>query len=88
MRYLKSTELNFKGSIRMPLYHYACKKCNFSVEIIRTMKESEDLPTEKEIEKECDSPDSTDKKHDLERLIKSAPGVMKGGSWGNGKGYW
>jgi predicted nucleic acid-binding Zn ribbon protein len=72
----------------MPLYHYACKKCKYSVEIIRTMKESEDLPTEQEITEECSSPESTDKKHDLERLIKSAPGVMKGGSWGNGKGYW
>lgn len=68
----------------MPLYHYACKKCKYSVEIIRTMKESEEPPTEQEITQECTSPDS----HDLERLIKSAPGVMKGGSWGNGKGYW
>lgn len=68
----------------MPLYTYQCKHCKDWVEIVRTMAESEEPPTETELtqmgNREC--------KHELERKLKGAPGIVKGGGWGSGKGYW
>jgi predicted nucleic acid-binding Zn ribbon protein len=72
----------------MPLYNYECKKCKYSIEVIRKMQDSEVAPTEEEVLGEENKCSDGTSHHDLERRLKSAPGILKGGSWGSGKGYW
>lgn len=70
----------------MPMYSYRCTKCPAKLEIIRPIKESDSPPSEQEV---AGLPVCTeDSVHNLERYIASAPNVLKGSSWGPGKGYW
>lgn len=80
----------------MPQYDYRCTQCQQPISIIRTISEHAVLPSPKEEQDasitECSvqllslPPQSTP--HQWKQEITSSPTVVKGSSWGPGKGYW
>lgn len=62
----------------MPTYSYRCKKCNKTVDVIRTMNEFDIPPSTDEfpIEETCDHAET-------ERVLLSAPKKAYGDGWGS-----
>jgi predicted nucleic acid-binding Zn ribbon protein len=71
----------------MPLYTYRDKKSNKAFDILRNFEEYKSLPTKEEAlkagltEEEFDSAE-------FQKEIGSSITVVKGDSWGKGKGHW
>lgn len=70
----------------MPLYHWHCKVCDQHVEVIRSFKEYEDIPTPEEA-KDPD-PVSSKCEHDWERQIGQDIRAFRGAGWRGSKGNW
>lgn len=67
----------------MPIYKWKDKKTEIEVEVIRDFKDYEVPPFEEELATDHDPKEAV-----WERIIGSAPKVIKGDSWGPGKGNW
>jgi predicted nucleic acid-binding Zn ribbon protein len=71
----------------MPIYKWKDKKSGVEVEVIREFASFEVPPSEEELPNDQDDRDF--KEAVWERIISSAPKVIKGDGWGpGGKGYW
>lgn len=67
----------------MPIYDYRCGKCKAEMQIVRTVAEMEQPPTEAEMPKPADPPCP----HEWERFIAGRRFKHYGDSWGTRKGY-
>lgn len=67
----------------MPLHTWNCTHCGKDVEVVRRIHEDATPPQPDELgpgEGGCD--------HVWAKVIRAAPGVVKGRGWGPGKGSW
>ncbi len=67
----------------MPYYAWKDKNSDYNFDVLRDHDDYETSPQEDELPKEEQGKD-----RDWERFIAKAPTVIKGPSWGGGKGNW
>ena len=67
----------------MPLYEYTCSECDETVEVLRSFdayKVPPGIDDDKLPDSEC--------KHKWKRIISGGVKVIRGATWGPGKGHW
>lgn len=71
----------------MPLYVHRDTRSGKTIEILRSFKEYLDKPTQEEAEKAGLTPEEAVEAH-WERVLGTGIKVIKGATWGMGKGHW
>lgn len=70
----------------MPIFDYQCTVCQHRIDILRSITQSDEPPMGDEIAGLPICPDPGG--HVWQKIHLSAPRMMRGPSWGGGKGFW